>query len=170
MRASAARLGAMVRKEARHIVRDWQTLTIIIAMPIVMMFLYGYALNLDVRDAAVVVEEPVPSAASRHLTTSLDATTMFRVVAVVPAVPDVPGTMKRYGAKAVVKLPPDFDADLHDGGTAATVRVLIDGADQNLGTILSNAVEPAIRDAALQIVGIEPPEPIEVRPRVLYNQ
>ncbi len=169
MRASAARVGAMIRKEARHILRDWQTLAIIVAMPIVMMFLYGYALTLDVRDAAIVVEEPTPSAASRHLTSSLDATTMFEVVAVVPAVSDIPGTLKRYGAKAIVKLPPDFDEDLHDGGTASRVQVLIDGADQNLGTILSNAIEPAVRGAALQIVGIEPPEPVEVRPRILYN-
>ena len=42
---SGARLRAVIAKELCHIVRDWQTLMIVIAMPVVMMFLYGYAIN-----------------------------------------------------------------------------------------------------------------------------
>jgi len=159
----------MVRKETRHILRDWQTLLIILVMPVAMMFLYGYALTLDVTDARVVVEQPSPSSEGRRLTRTLDANSLFRVVAVVPTAQEPALTMEHFDAKAIVKLPPNLPSDLRDGGTPATVQVLIDGSDQNVGTILMNAVRPVLRNAALELIHLTPPEPISVQPRVLYN-
>lgn len=163
------RLSALVRKEARHILRDSQTLAIVVLMPVVMMFLYGYALTLDVSDAAVVVEAPAMSRAARHVIGSLDASTYFKVVATLPAVGNVTRTMKQHHAKALVKLPPGFGQELERGGRASRVNVLIDGADQNLGTLLSRALPSAVLSASLDYVGIDPPRPVEVSVRVLYN-
>ena len=42
------RLGAMSRKEVHHILRDPRSLGMALAVPILMLLLFGYALSLDV--------------------------------------------------------------------------------------------------------------------------
>ena len=74
------RLGAIIRKEFRHILRDWQTLIIVLAMPIVMMFLYGYALDVTIENVPVIIEDPSPSVESRELIKAIDESELFKVV------------------------------------------------------------------------------------------
>jgi ABC-2 type transport system permease protein len=166
---SLVRIRAILLKESRHILRDWQTLIIVIAMPLVMMFLYGYALTLDVKKAAVVIEAPVRTRDAEHIIQAVNANTYFRVVGVVESLGTTTTTLKKYQAKAAVRIPPAFGADLRDGGAPARLQVLIDGSDQNLGTILMNVVQPVLREASLELAGIDPPEPVVVHSTVLYN-
>ena len=44
---SFARLGALLRKETIEVIRDKTTLRIIVAIPIIQLFLFGYAINSD---------------------------------------------------------------------------------------------------------------------------
>jgi ABC-2 type transport system permease protein len=50
------------------------------------------------------------------------------------------------------------------------VQAVIDGSDPNVGTLLRNATEPLLRRAALEMLRIEEPRLLELRPRVLYNE
>jgi ABC-2 type transport system permease protein len=163
------RIGAVMRKEQWHIVRDRQTLVIILLMPLAMMFLYGYALTLDLRDVPVVVENPSASQFGATLARHIDATTMFALSALEPGVGDAGQYMARTGAKAIVRLPITIDADMHDGGTPAPIAVLIDGSDANSGTIIRNSLGALIQTVALDYLAIKPPEPVTLTLRVLYN-
>ena len=58
-------LRAFVVKEARHILRDRQTLTVLLAMPLVQVVLFGYALRSDVRNIRVAVVDASPDEIGR---------------------------------------------------------------------------------------------------------
>lgn len=163
------RIGAVMRKEQWHILRDRQTLVIILLMPLAMMFLYGYALTLDLRDVAVVVENPAASQFGATLARHVDATTMFAIRGIEPTVADAAEYMARTGVKAIVRLPANIDADMNDGGSPAPIAVLIDGSDANTATIIRNSLGALIQSVALDYLHIEPPEPLRVTLRVLYN-
>ena len=64
-RTSAFR--GFVVKEVRHILRDWQTLLILIGMPVAQVVLFGYAIRSDVRGVRVAIVEPVGDAATASL-------------------------------------------------------------------------------------------------------
>jgi ABC-2 type transport system permease protein len=164
------RILAVMRKEVRHILRDAQTLAIVIAMPVIMMFLYGYALTLDIRDLPTLIEDPAPCSETRAIARAVDATTMFKVVGTVPAFGDLIELFRKYHVKAVIRFPAGFGADLRNGGTAAPIQVLIDGSDQNTATIVRNVAGPLIQDEVLDLMHIDPPKPLTVDPVVLYNQ
>jgi len=53
------RLGAIMRKEFRHILRDWQTLIIVLAMPVVMMFFVRIRIGRDHRKRAGHYRRPL---------------------------------------------------------------------------------------------------------------
>ena len=58
--AAAQHAGAFVTKELHHILRDRQTLAILLLMPLVQVLLFGYALRTDIRDLRVAVVDPTP--------------------------------------------------------------------------------------------------------------
>jgi ABC-2 type transport system permease protein len=163
------RILAIVFKEFRHITRDWQTLMIVLAMPVVMMFLYGYALNMDIREVPVVIEDPAGSPEVRRIAGAIDGTVLFRVSGTVRSAGDVREMFRRRHVKALFRFPPDFSAKVRRGGAPAPVQVLIDGSDPNMGTILRAAAESLLLKAVLDVLGIERPEAVTVHQRVLYN-
>jgi ABC-2 type transport system permease protein len=163
------RIRALVRKEIRHILRDWQTLLIVLAMPVFMMFLYGYALDVNVKDVAVLVEDPSPSVETAEIIRAIDQSSLFKVAGVVRFA-GYPGEIfRKYQVKALFRFSPDFSADLRRTGSPASVQVLIDGSDQNLGTILRNTVEPFLQKSAMSLLHVPVPVTITVRQTILYN-
>src|SRR4249919_1600765 len=77
-------LWAFVVKELRHILRDRQTLTILLLMPLVQVVLFGFALRSDVRNVRVAFVVPAPDAATRTLISRFHATDRFDVIAELP--------------------------------------------------------------------------------------
>jgi ABC-2 type transport system permease protein len=163
------RIRAVIRKEFHHIFRDWQTLIIVLAMPVVMMFLYGYALDVTIKDVPVVIVDPAPSVESRAITAAIDQSELFSVAGIVRVSPDPRDLFRGRRIKAVFRFPSDFAAGLHASSEPAPIQVLIDGSDQNTGTIIRNVVEPFLRAAALDLLRLTMPAAVVVRQTVLYN-
>ena len=163
------RVRALIRKEIWHILRDWQTLLIVLAMPVFMMFLYGYALDVNINDVEVMVEDPSPSPESRELIRAIDQSSLFKVTGVVKSVANPGEIFKKYHVKALFRFSSDFSAALRRSGSPASVQVLIDGSDQNLGTILRNAVEPFLEKCVVSILHIPVPSTITLHQTILYN-
>jgi ABC-2 type transport system permease protein len=164
------RLYAIVLKEMRHILRDNQTLFIILAMPVIMMFLYGYALTMDITEAPVLVINPTPSEEINELCARINSSTMFNVIETIQSSDDPNREFRTRHVKIICRFPPNFSKDLNNSGTAAPVQILVDGSDPNTATILKNAFEGILTNITLNILGLKPPEVIIVNQRILYNQ
>ena len=164
-----SRLLAIMRKEVWHILRDWQTLIIVLAMPVFMMFLFGYALDVNMRDVPVLVEDPSPSPESRAIARAIDESELFKVLETIGACGNIEELFRARRIKAVFRMPPDFASRLRRAGSPPVIQVLIDGSDQNQGTIIRNAVEPFLQKASLQLLGIAVPSVITVHQVILYN-
>src|SRR6185436_19530482 len=88
-------LWAFVVKEVRHILRDRQTLTILLLMPLVQVVLFGYALRSDVRDVRLAIVDSSPDYASLALRQRFEAARRFRVVTVAPTMKAIEPFFKR---------------------------------------------------------------------------
>lgn len=166
---SANRLKAIIVKEALHIVRDPQTLGIVLLMPVAMMFIYGYALSMDVSEVPVAVEDPVQTVFSRAITRAVDATTMFHVVAVYNVVSDPEALFRSSRIKALFRFSSSFDSDLRSPARSAAVQILIDGSDSNLGTIIKNAADAVLVGPAVRLLNMPDPPTVTIHRYILYN-
>jgi len=130
-------LRAFMVKELRHILRDRQTLTILLMMPLVQVILFGYALRSDVRDIRLAVVDPTPDQATLELQSRFLSTNRFRIVAT-SKTPDVIEPLFRQGkADVALVFDPDFASHLR-GTDPARLLVAVDASDPNTGTTYLN--------------------------------
>lgn len=163
---NASRLRSVAAKEFRHVWRDGQTLFVILALPVFMMFLFGYALKSEIEDAPVVVATPVQDDETRALCAALDANRQFALSAVVPG-GDPAGLLVRHRARAVLELGAGFARSREDA--PATIGVVLDGSDPATATTLRNAL-PAFLAAHLAARNrLETPRLVETSARFLFN-
>lgn len=161
-------LAAFVRKELHHILRDRQTLTVLLLMPLVQVLLFGYALRTDVRDIRVAVVDPSPDASSVSLRQRLDASGRFRVVRVAPTAAAVEPLFRAGRADVAVMLPPDF-ADRVARGEETLLLVAVDASDPNSGSTMQAYTRAAIADWARDLRGARPAVRIPVAVRHRFN-
>jgi drug efflux transport system permease protein len=138
-------LGAFVTKELHHILRDRQTLAILLLMPLVQVLLFGYALRTDIRDLRIAVVDPTPDVLTLRLRSRLAATTRFHVVNVSPTTNVIEGLFQRRETDIAVVLPTSF-AERVGRGDTAQVLLISDASDPNTGTTIQVYVRSVLSD------------------------
>jgi ABC-2 type transport system permease protein len=129
-----ALLGFVV-KEYRHILRDRQTLLILLLLPLAQVILFGYALRTDVRDVRLIVVDPAPDEMTIELRARFEATELFRVVDVLPTVDGVADRFERAEADQALVLQPGFSHRL-GRGEGAQALVITDATDPNTASAM----------------------------------
>jgi ABC-2 type transport system permease protein len=167
MRALDA-LRAFVVKEFQHILRDRQTLTVLLLMPLVQVLLFGYALRNDIRDVRLAVVDPSPDYSTLRLRARLDATDRFRLVAVAPAAGALEPLFRRGAVDAAVVVEPDFAEHLARG-TPGQLLVVTDASDPNTGSTMQAYVLAVLGDYERELRGARRGTSILVQTRMRFN-
>lgn len=173
------RIWAIVRKEFIHIRRDPRTIALILLMPVMQMFIFGYAVSTNVEHIKAVVWDQARDQKSRELVQALVQSHYFDVVAYVESHDAIREWVDRGKARVGFVIPADFSRRM-DRGEAAPVQVLVDGSDpMTASTVLSAAGAIAQAKSSewmgyvLRRQGIEssraPLARIDIRPWVWYN-
>ena len=138
---------AVAIKEIRQIRRDRRTLVVLLFLPALFLFLYGYALNFDIRHVSLGVEDRDGSPESRQLIASFVQSTYFDVSTSIRSDADVSAAMDRDRARAVLVIPSDFSRKVRSGRTA-DVQVILNGDNANTATTVLGYATAVLRAAA----------------------
>lgn len=159
----------IARKELYHILRDPRSLVIVFAMPVMMTFLYGYAVNLDIERITLAVIDYDRTPTSRTLVDDFYNSTYFErpIRDINPSDPE--SALKSRQAAGVLTIRRGFGAAMQRGDDFA-LGLLIDGSDNLLGAAVQAYADGVLirflRDRLPP--GQELPG-ITVSPQVLYN-
>ena len=169
-----ARVLAISDKEVRYILRDWRSLAVTLLLPIVLLVLFGYAINFDVKGIRLAVYDPNGTRESRDLIDELTRTGHFRLVEMLPRPQDGERALQTRAAKVVLILPRGLSEDMASG-RRASVQTLIDGSDSLTATVSLSYLEAILRNWALKQAKVRLPRhvalvPIEPQVRVWYNE
>lgn len=163
---------AVARKELLQSARDPLSLGLLLGVPTMMLLLYGYAVNFDVRHVRLAVQDLDKTRASRELTASFVNSTYFDLVADLPAGADLQRLTEERTARAILVIPEGTGRDLAAGRTAA-VQLILDGVDSNTATTVlgyASALLAAANAGRLAEAGGQVQlAPIDFEPRVWYN-
>ncbi len=175
-RFSFARYAAIVKKEIIQLKRDKPSLAIAVAMPIVLLFLFGYAVNTDVDHISTTVWDQSRSAQSRELVRQFANSNVFSISSYAGSYTELERRINDGDARVALVIPPDY-ARLRDNNQPVSIQLLIDGSDPNTArTALFNAqllvqhMAITIQEASLQKQGMSGIQiPLEAQSRVLFN-
>jgi ABC-2 type transport system permease protein len=168
---SLRKLWAVAKKELKQASRDPLTLTMLLGLPTMMLLLYGYALNFDVRHIPLAVQDRDKSALSRELLAAFSNSTYFDVVKDLEDGADMERLTERGRARAILVVPEGFAREL-EAGASVGLQLLLDGSDSNTATLALGYASAIVAQAdaarargALALL----PAGIDYQPRVFYN-
>ena len=171
------RLLAMAVKEVVQIRRDTRSLIIVLLMPVVLVLLFGYGVNLDLKHLPIYVYDREGSQDSQDLLKRFQASDYFELVKVVNNYPDLVRAIDDGHAKMGLVIPYDFSQKLREGGPVG-VQALVDASDDNTANVIVNYSQAVVQSYsnAVQVDWLErrgqtqPPLPLSVETRTWYNE
>lgn len=170
------RVWAISRKEFIHVIRDPRSLGMAIAIPMLLLVLFGYALTLDVDEVLLVVWDQSRSQASREFISRFQGSRYFSLKEYVQNYRELERAIDSGQALVGLIIPPDFAGHLESRRSAA-VQLIVDGSDSNTATIAMGYADAVAKtyseDIAIREIqrtgGRSLQLPLDLRPRVWFN-
>lgn len=170
------RVWAITRKEFIHIIRDPRSLGMAIAIPMLLLVLFGYALTLDVDNVPMVIWDQSDTVQSRDFISQFQGSEYFSIRKYITDYKAVDDAINSGYALAVLIIPKDF-AQLLEAGRKTPIQLIVDGSDSNTATIIMGYVRSVTQgysaqillDQVNQLTGKALPEPVDFQPRVWFN-
>jgi ABC-2 type transport system permease protein len=170
------RFYAIFRKEGLHIVRDWRSLALALAIPAMLLLLFGYALTLDVDKIPTAVYDQDRTPQSRTLIAHFQGSRYFHILDLNATYSSIEKDVNKSKIIAGLVIPKNFGRTILSSGTAK-VQLILDGSDSNTASIAMGYASALIatyagevRDRELSLRGMPKVKiPVDVRVRMLYN-
>ncbi len=171
------RLWAVAKKEIIQILRDSRSLIIVVLMPVTLMLLFGYGVNLDLKGLPVYVYDQEGSQQSQDLLKHFQASAYFHIARSVNDYATIKRALDDGSAKMAIVIPWDFSERLSEGGPVQ-VQALVDATDDNTANVLIGYTQAVVQGYSSEIQTTwlnrhgQPiaPAPVSVETRTWYNE
>jgi ABC-2 type transport system permease protein len=166
----------IVRKEFRQIKRDKRILSILLFIPALMLLMFGYALNFDVKHTSMAVYDEDRSSTSREFVEQFFISEYFTKVQTLESKAEINNLLDAEQARVVLVIPSSFTKDIQRG-RAASVQVIVDGANSNAASTVLGYINAIIQQYSVKVMTASFVRmgqqnitmPIDFEPRVWYN-
>lgn len=171
------RLLTITRKEFIHIKRDRASLGLALVAPLIMLLLFGYAVNTDVNKVELVVCDESRTPDSRELIEKFNNSYYFKVHELVESQKEVEEYIDKGLVKVGLVIPADYSRQLKRN-RAAEIQILVDGSDPTIArtamsysVILANNHSVKLKELSLRktFQPLAPAPSVAAKPLVLYN-
>jgi ABC-2 type transport system permease protein len=170
-----SRLHGIIAKEFLQLWRDKLALTLALVVPVAMLFIFGWAINTDVKHVPTAVFDQSGSVEARRLLEAFENSQYFDIRHAATSAREVARQIDAGTAKVGIVIPPDYAVRL--ARREAEVQVIVDASDPQVATSAMNAAAALGADRSLrvltatvqgQIIRRDQP-PVDVRVRAWYN-
>lgn len=146
---------AFVKIEFFHIFRDKRTMLILLAMPVVQILLFGFAITTEVKDARVMVLGYSGDPVEQRLVERLEQNAYFRVVGFVHTDQEAWKAFRQNETDMIVAFPENFGERMA-GQEGAGIQILVDGTDPNTAHLMKNYARAVIASGLGEMARLAP--------------
>jgi len=172
------RISAIIYKEYLHIFRDKIALLMLIFFPVFILFLFGFAINLDISHISLAVYDQDRSEDSRILTDKFIQSGYFDLTHRLYSMQQINSDVDKRKVKVVLQFPLDFSKDIRRG-KETPVQLIIDASDNNTANIIMGYSNAIIATFSREMLGelilhqgmafpAQLPS-VDLRPNIWYN-
>ena len=137
---SFRRLAAVVNKEFIHIMRDSRSLAMAFLMPVILLFIFGYGITMDIKSLNMGIYDMDKTAESRELIERFKASGYFKIVGTVSSGKEIDRLIDRNIAHMVLVIPEGFSGSVKRG-IPVDIQAIYDGSDANTTSIAMGYTE-----------------------------
>ncbi len=174
---SFTRFLAVAKKEIVQVLRDTRSLIIVLIMPVILVLLFGYGVNLDQKHIPIYVYDQEGSQQSQDLLKHFQASQYFNVIHVVNGYPELKRALDSGDARMGIAIPWDFSARLRDG-RPVKIQALVDATDDNTANVTIGYAQAIVQgySSGIQLDWlrnqgqIARPTSINIQTRTWYNE
>ncbi|MDT8069183.1 MAG: ABC transporter permease [Terriglobia bacterium] len=174
---SLTRFLAVAKKEIVQVLRDSRSLIIVLIMPVILLMLFGYGVNLDQKHIPIYVYDQEGSQKSQDLLKHFQATQYFDVVQVVNGYPELKHALDAGDARMGIVIPWDFSSRLYEG-RPVMIQALVDATDDNTANVAIGYAQAVVQgySSAIQLDWLRSqgqtarPASVTVQTRTWYNE
>jgi len=168
---------AVASKELRQILRDRRSLLILLFVPAFFLLLYGYALNFDIRNVRLAVQDHDRTTRSRELVSSFANSGYFSLVGYVDSPAELDTLVDEGTVRAILSIPSGFERDIAQN-QPVIVQVIIDGDNANTASTVMGYSRTLIGEysAAASVSSVQAVADlralgprVSIEPRIWYN-
>ena len=167
MKNHRSRIKAIAKKEFLHIIYDKRSLVIIIAMPLLMLILFGFALNMEINNIDIAVVDFDHSTLSDNLIDEFSGSEFFNIFHYSGKMDALEEIFLRRKARVILIINQHFSRDFQRQ-TVTPVQIVIDAADPNAATLIRSYCNSIVLNFNSKYGGILP-IPFKIKPRIWYN-
>jgi len=157
-----------VRKETLHLLRDRQTLAILLLFPVVQVLIFGFAVRTDVEDIAIAIVDPTPDVATLGLRDRIAASDRFHIVAVTTSGQGLDARFRDGSVRQALLLPTEVERRI-GRGDSLQLQLVTDGSDPNTGGIMQGYATAIVDRWYREVVAQGGTLRIEAQSRMRYN-
>ncbi|MCX6121689.1 MAG: ABC transporter permease [Ignavibacteriales bacterium] len=166
----------IVRKEFRQIKRDKRILSVLLFIPALMLLMFGYALNFDVKHTSMAVYDEDRTSVSREFIEQFFISEYFTKVQTLESKAEINNLLDGEQVRVVLVVPSTFTKDIQRG-RAASVQVIVDGTNSNAAATVLGYISAIIQQYSVKVMTESFVRmgrqnitmPIDFEPRVWYN-
>lgn len=169
------RIFAIAKKESRQLRRDTRMLFIVFFFPVVLLAIFGYAINFDVHHIKIAVYDQDRSEYTRDFVSGLISSEYFDLVTYIDNDNQIKELLDKKIVQAIVVFPKDMSRKLLSN-QEVKVQFLVDGVDGTSANVIQNYVNAATYSYSLQltkeylaVTGKNLYVPIDLQPRFWFN-
>lgn len=165
------RIIAVVRKEIHHILRDPRSLTVAVIMPMMMVLIFGYAINLELNELGIGVLDHDNSVSSRNLIRELTSSGFIVEAARLNSSKEIDPGFRQNKFLAALVIPKGYEQSILTK-PETQIQMIIDGADGATASSVSNYLSAVVNRLNLQVnteVSDGKSFPIDALSRIWFN-
>jgi len=158
---------SIFRKEFIHIGRDPQTLVIMFLMPVMMLFLFGYAIDMEMKEIPTAVIDYSQSAESRMFTEQLASNGFYKIYDDPDLETDPDLVFRKRTVRCIVLIPENYSTELARTGQGK-IQLLVDASDPNAANFINNYISRVAMSQNMRL-NQDLIQVFTLEPRLLYN-
>ncbi|MCC7060075.1 MAG: ABC transporter permease [Burkholderiaceae bacterium] len=167
-RFDAQRLWALVLKESLQAIRDPSTLLIAFVLPVVLLFLFAYAVSLDVRELRIGVVQESRSASANALAAAF-AGTRYLDVQFAHDRREVANQVVSGKLRGFVVIPQDFERRMAQRDGQPLIQAIADGSQPNTANYVANYTQGVVQTWRAGLGAEAPSLAVALEPRYWFN-
>lgn len=173
---NALNIFPIVRKEFHQIKRDKRILSVLLLIPALMLLMFGYALNFDVKYTKMAVYDEERSSTSREFIQQFFTSEYFTQVQSLSSKAEINDLLDAEQVRVVLVIPSTFSKDIQRG-RLVSIQVIVDGSNSNAAATVLGYINAIIQQYSVKVLTESFARmgrqnitlPVDLQPRIWYN-